>query len=86
MDDRWVIRAVVLFLGLVAVGSLLGGFILAYEEKPIPDFIVGTLGAAVGAVSSLLAKTYIDSRSHPQPVVVTNEADDAVPVGPGDVA
>lgn len=78
-NDRFTIRGVIVILGLVAVGALLAGSVLAYQGKPIPDFIVATLGAAVGAVGSLLAKTSLDST---QDVQVVNEPGDPVPVDP----
>lgn len=53
--DVWIYRIVVMALGLAVVGGIVGGIILAAQEKPIPDLLVAIGSAAVGALAGLLA-------------------------------
>ena len=87
MTDRWVIRAVVVIIGLVTLTALLGGLVLSYQAKSVGDFVVATVAGGLGALGALLAKTGLDalSANGTVPVNVTNEPDNPVPVeGPGD--
>lgn len=63
MTDRWVIRAVVIIIGLITLTGLVGGIVLAYQEKPVGDFIVATVAGGLGALGALLAKTGLDALS-----------------------
>ncbi len=64
MTDRITIRAVVAILGLVAVSTMIGGFVLAYASKTIPDALIALGSAALGSVGTLLART----QSEPAPL------------------
>lgn len=60
MNDRFVVRAVVLFLGaVVLVGLGLGGYLSAVG-RPVPDFVIGTTAAALGGLTGILVKTGTD--------------------------
>lgn len=61
MTDRWVIRAVVIIIGLITLTGLVGGIVLAYQEKSVGDFIVATVAGGLGALGALLAKTGLDA-------------------------
>lgn len=78
MTDRWVIRAVVVILGVVATICVSGGFALAYADKQIPDALIALGSAAVGGVAALLARTGSE-HSGPIETVVMNKPDDPVP-------
>lgn len=53
-------RLVILFLGVTVLGALAGVIYLATQDKSFPDVLVGTLGTALGALASVLAKTSND--------------------------
>ena len=55
--DKWIYRLVVAILGLIAVGTVVGGFwvVLTGQTNPIPDGLVAIGSAAVGALAGLLA-------------------------------
>lgn len=74
MTDRFTIRAVVMYLGLVVVLSLVGGFVLSFVGKQIPDALIGLGSVALGSLGTLLART----GSEPQQV--TNIPGEAVEV------
>lgn len=57
MTDRFVVRAVVVLLGVVAILCLAIAGALAWAEKGIPDLFVATAGASVGAIGAVLART-----------------------------
>lgn len=80
--DKWVIRAVVIFLGSIAIIGMFGGLILIRPKSLLVTFVVGTVGTATGAMSALLAKTSTDQSNPndpPQEVKVMNEPADPVP-------
>ncbi|AKF87416.1 hypothetical protein MFUL124B02_42510 [Myxococcus fulvus 124B02] len=54
--DRWIYRLVVIFLGIVALTSLLGGVVLTYfePEQSMPQMLVALGSTAVGALAGLL--------------------------------
>ena len=76
MTDRFVVRAVVVFLGVTVLAGMVIGAVLALDDRAIPDFIIGTTSAGVGALGALLART----SSEPAPVTVVNAPHDPVPV------
>lgn len=87
INDKFVVRAVVIFIGLIAITALIGGIWLTDHGKGAPDFIVATIAAGLGAMSALLAKTSLDLMSERRaggamPVVVEQPANDPVPVDP----
>ena len=73
MSDVFVIRMVVMFLGVAVLGSLAGGFFLAAQGVTVPDYLIALGSGALGALGALLART--DNR-----VTVANNDDDPVPV------
>lgn len=78
--DSFVVRAVVAFLGLAVLAGMAIGAVLALDERAVPDFIVATTSAAIGALGALLARTSTNDTS--TPVHITNAAVDPVPVDP----
>lgn len=57
MNSKTTVLAVVIFLGLVALATVVGGFVLAYQGTTIPGELIGLGGTAVGAIAGILAKT-----------------------------
>lgn len=57
MTDRFTVRAVIVFLGIIATAGVVGGFVLASGSKSVPDFIIGITSTAIGALGGILAKT-----------------------------
>ena len=81
--DRITVQMVVGFLGLSSL-LIIGGLIaLAFVGRPIPDQLSTLGGATLGALGSLLARTFTSeghSPSNTLPVEVKNPADSPVPV------
>lgn len=57
MTDSFTVRLVVASLAIIALVSVVGGFVLAYGGKTIPDALIATGSACVGAISGILART-----------------------------
>lgn len=55
--DRLVIRLVVAFLGALAIIGVVFGGLLSLYERAVPDFLIASTSAAIGALGALLAKT-----------------------------
>ncbi|HVN24506.1 MAG TPA: hypothetical protein VMT71_11085 [Syntrophorhabdales bacterium] len=53
--DVWVYRIVVIALGLIVLGAMTGGIVMAARGSDLPQFIVAVGSAAVGALTGLLA-------------------------------
>ena len=54
--DPWVYRIVVISLGLTVLGTVFGGFSLAFKAgAAIPEGLIALGSAAVGALAGLLA-------------------------------
>lgn len=65
--DRLTVQMVVAFIGLtclMTIGGLIG---LSFAGRPIPDPLTALGGAAIGALSSLLARTATEGRSDGEP-------------------
>jgi len=55
-SDPWVYRIVVISLGVSVVGTIFGGFLLAFTSgASIPEGLIALGSAAVGALAGLLA-------------------------------
>lgn len=78
MTDRSTINLVVGILGLVALVLVSGAIFLTFQEKSVPGELWTLAGGAVGAFSSLLART--GPSGEPQPVTVENLDSEPVPV------
>lgn len=76
--DSFVVRCVVVFLGLTVLAGMAIGAVLAIDERAVPDFIVATTSAAIGALGALLSRTSTSDTS--TPVHITNVSADPVPV------
>ena len=77
MTDRTVTLSIVLVLGVVAVATVIGGLVLAMNDKSLPEAVIAIGSGAVGAIGGLLARSPLDG---PQDVNVVNRAADPVPV------
>lgn len=53
--DVWIYRIVVLTLGLSVLASLVGGILLAAQDRQPPELLVALGSAAVGGLAGLLA-------------------------------
>lgn len=86
--DRFIARAVVCFLGTVAIVGLIGLILIVSDASrrgvEVDAGLIGIVSspvvAAIAALGALLART--GATSDPQPVHVTNPADEPVPVDP----
>lgn len=57
LTDRFTIRMVVVFLGIVALAGLgIAGY-LASVGREVPEFIVASSSGALGGLGALLART-----------------------------
>ncbi|GEN11164.1 hypothetical protein SAMN05443572_11414 [Myxococcus fulvus] len=56
-SDRWIYRLVVIFLGIIALTSLVGGVVLTglWPNWAMPQMLVALGSTAVGALAGLLA-------------------------------
>lgn len=52
-----IVGMVVIVLGVVGLAVVIGGLVLAYQGKAIPDALIALGSGAIGAVSALLART-----------------------------
>lgn len=80
MNSQSTVRLVIAVLGLLALAVVVGGIVLALDDKSLPGELIAIGSAAAGAVGSILAKT--GDTSEPQAVTVTNPTGDPVPVDP----
>lgn len=82
--DRVTVQMVVGFIGLLSLLIVSGLIFLACEGRAIPDQLSTMGGATIGALGSLLARTFTSERRTSNedalPVVVKNPADHPVPV------
>ncbi len=53
--DVWLYRLVIIILGLVVLGAMVGGVIMAVYARDLPQFVVAIGSAAAGALTGLLA-------------------------------
>lgn len=74
MNDQSTVRIVIAVLGLLALAVVVGGIVLALDDKALPGELIAIGSAAAGAVGGIL------SRTGPSEVQVTNRADEPVPV------
>lgn len=74
-NNQTVTAMVVLVLGCLALATVIGGIILAAEDKSLPGELIAIGASAAGAIGGILAKT-----SATDDVRVVNEANDPVPV------
>ena len=78
MTDKTTVNLVIVILGVIAVVLTGGAIFLTFQEKSVPGELWTLAGGAVGAFSSLLART--SSGSDTQDVQVVNTVGDPVPV------
>lgn len=82
--DRTTVQMVVAFIGLSSLVIVSGLIFLAYEGRAIPEQLSTMGGATIGALGSLLARTFTSERGTNDevalPVEVKNAADHPLPV------
>lgn len=59
-NDRVTIRIVAAVLGIVSVCIAIGGLLLAWADKDVPDPVVAMGSVALGALAALLASVRAD--------------------------
>ena len=86
--DRTTVQMVVAFIGLSSVLIVSGLIFLAYEGRQIPEQLSTMGGATIGALGSLLARTFTsEGRSGDSaalPVEIKNSPESPVPVAQAD--
>lgn len=80
MNTQSTVRMVIGVLGLLALAVVIGGIVLALDDKSLPGELIAIGSAAAGAVGGILSKT--GDTSEPQAVEVVNVVGDPVPVDP----
>lgn len=78
--DKKPVLAVVIILGLVALGGLAGAVVLTAIDKNVPDGIWTLTAGASGALAALLTSTRYTNADGAAPVQVVNAPDQPVPV------
>lgn len=76
--DSLTTRLVLIFAGITILAAMGGGIALAFYDRTLPDALIALGSGALG----LLSGAALDTRGR-QEVVVTNRADEAVPVDAG---
>lgn len=76
MNDQSTVRIVIAVLGSLALAVVIGGIVLALNDKSLPGELIAIGSAAAGAVGGILSKT----STGPQEVQVVNREADPVPV------
>jgi drug/metabolite transporter (DMT)-like permease len=76
MNDQSTVRIVIAVLGSLALAVVVGGIVLALNDKSLPGELIAIGSAAAGAVGGILSKT----STGPQEVQVVNRDADPVPV------
>lgn len=79
-NSQGTVRLVIAVLGLLALSVVIGGIVLALDDKGLPGELIAIGSAAAGAVGGILSKT--GDTSEPQAVEVVNVSADPVPVDP----
>jgi hypothetical protein len=78
MIDGRTERLVIAALALLALATVVGGIVLAWNDRGLPGEIIAIGSAAAGAIGGILARPSADAS---QPVVVTGAPDsEPVPV------
>ena len=57
MTDRFTVRTVTVFLGLVALAALASGVYLSTVGRAVPDFVIASGSSSLGSLAALLART-----------------------------
>ena len=80
MNSQSTVRLVIAVLGLLALAVVVGGIVLALDDKTLPGELIAIGSAAAGAVGGILSKT--GDAAEPQAVEIVNVPADPVPVDP----
>lgn len=79
MTDRFVVRAVVVFLGVITLSVVWGGIWLADHGQTLGDALIAMGSGALGGLTGFLVSSR-SSGAEPQEVQVVNAPADPVPV------
>lgn len=78
MNDNITERLGLVFLGLIAFAVVVGGIVLAWNDKSLPGELIAIGSAAAGVIGGLFGKI---GGGEPRAVNVVNEGpDEAIPV------
>lgn len=90
MNDQATVRLVILVLGALALAVVIGGIVLALDDKSLPGELIAIGAAAAGAIGGILSKTgaadptpVVGPEGGPVPVAETPVAAKAAPVKKG---
>jgi uncharacterized membrane protein HdeD (DUF308 family) len=75
VNNQSTVRLVIAFLGLLALVTVVGGIVLALNDKSLPGELIAIGSAAAGSVAGILSRTGEDAE-----VRVVNDANDPVPI------
>lgn len=65
MEDPFVRRAVVLGLIVIVLVGLVASCVLSYQNKSVPDSIIGTTAGALGGLTGILVRMPSGSSDDP---------------------
>lgn len=80
MNDQSTVRLVIAVLGALALAVVIGGIVLAFDDKSMPEALIAMGAGGAGAIAGILSRT--SNPEIPQPVEVVNVVGDPVPVDP----
>lgn len=80
MNSQSTVRLVIAVLGVLAFAVVVGGIVLALDDKSLPGELIAIGSAAAGAVGGILSRTGSDD--DPMPVVVHGEPVEVVETPP----
>lgn len=76
--DRRTTQSVVFMLGLIALATVVGAIVLAYNDKTVPDSVIAIGSAAAGAVAALLARPPADTDAVAAKVAASGDVREAI--------
>lgn len=78
MTDRLTIRMVLAFAGITVLVAMVGGIVLAFYDRTLPDALIALGSGALGLLGGAAMPT-----SGRQEVIIRQPADEPVPVTDG---
>ena len=61
MNDRFIMRLVVLALAALGIIIVLGGISLSFVDRSVPDALIAIGSGAVGALGGILSRSPLDA-------------------------
>lgn len=87
MTDRLIVLVVLIALAVLSVGTLLGGIVLALNDKSLPGELIAIGSSSAGAIAGILGRTgasevqVMNRSTDPVPVAAMPEPDDVPTTG-----